>query len=441
MLTQEYLDLSAEILKKLIRFKSVNPPGECLEILNWIKDFLAEEGIEATLHKTAGDRGVLEARMEGTDDSLDPFLLGGHVDVVTADEDYWEVDPFAAEVKDGFIYGRGALDMKCMVAMEMTALAYIRRNNIPLKRDLLFVVNGDEESSGSLGAQWYTDTFWQEKKLCAVLNEGVYGMKDKMFKGDFFPVELSSKHNMKLKLIARDKPSHGDAPRKTSAIIRLTRAVQKLSAHKFPLEINAVLERLFAEIGTRKKFPENLILKNLDKGICRMLFDKAIENDRTVNAHCRTTIAVTGLKAGTGSLNAVPQEAEAILDVRMLPHTDCDDTIDAVKGIVDDAQITVELISKTFPTEVSDYKNRAFKLLAASVLEEFPEAVVAPYICIGGSDAKHFRRYGHNCYGLIPVLITEDELDTVHGNNERISLENLHAGTRVVTNYTLKLCQ
>lgn len=428
-----------ELLKNLIQFKTINPPGACLDCLEYLKRVCNDEGIATQLHVLNGDRGVVTASIKGQNSELEPMVLLAHIDVVDVNEAGWDVDPFSGVEQDGYIYGRGALDMKCLAAMQLASLIYIKSNNITLDRDVIFVAHGDEESAGEYGAKWYCDKYFDNRKAYVVLNEGVYGFKNKMFKGNLFPIELGHKFDMKVKLTAKLQGGQGSIPTKQYAAKNLVKALTKLTEYKFPIEIKKEISELFKIIAKHKKFPENFILNNLDKKVFVKIFDKIIENDATINAHTRTTIALTKINGANNALGLIPAEASAVLDVRMLPGTDYNEVFAKIRNIVNDNNIHVEIIKHPFISKLSRFDTKAYNILKECIQKEYNDAEVAPYICIGGCDSRYFRNKDIDCYGVIPVLV-DDASGRIHCDNERISVENMNRGARVVLDYVLNIC-
>lgn len=426
---------SIELLKKLIQFKTINPPGACLECIKYLESVCSDEGIDNEIHVLPNERGVFTATIKGSDTSLEPIILLSHIDVVPANEDGWVASPFSAEEKDGFIYGRGALDMKCLTAMELASLIYIKRNNIIPKRDIILVAHGDEETEGEYGAKWYCENHLSVRKPYAILNEGVYGMKDVLFKGSLFPIEVGQKFGIKVRLTAKMNSGLGSIPENNYSTKNLVTALNKVLNYKPSIDIKNEINEYFKCIAKYKKFPESLILKNLDKKVFLNIFDKIASTNALLNAHIRTTIALTQMDGGSSDAHGVvPSEASAVLDVRMLPETDYIKTFEKIKEIVDDDNIEVEIIKQPFVSKTSNFNTDPYRVLKESIQNEFPGAEIVPYISIGASDSRYFRNQGIDCYGIIPVLL-DDYSDIIHCANERVSIENMRRATRVVANF------
>lgn len=437
---REGMYLKAEkYLSDFIAIKSINPPGEEMDALLYISGILEKAGLNAVIHESAPKRGVLLCTIEGSDSSKKPLVLLNHVDVVDADEKYWDVPAFSGEVKDGYIYGRGALDMKCMGIMELMAFLQVADSNIQPERGLIYLAVSDEERSGELGAQWAIQNLPELLDAEFVFNEGGYGMQDTLFKGVLFAVEVGQKSDLKVRLTAVGKPGHGNSPAKSSAIISLVKALDRLTSYNFPIRVNPVIAELFKRISYHKSFPESLIMRHVSSFISRIFLKKELESDKMLNAHFRNTIGITTLKAGN-ALNAVPAEAEATLDLRILPGENHLSVLKQIKNVINDPCIKIEPISQMFEANVSPYDSLWFELIENAIKKEFPGSVISPYMDIGGSDSRHFRKRGLPAYGIIPIVIDSKEQSSIHGNNERISLKNFHSGLNVVCDIVNQVC-
>ena len=249
----------------------------------------------------------------------------------------------------------------------------------------------------------------------------------------------SGKSSLKARVASVDKPGHGNAPGKRSAIINLTKALSRLADYDFSINVHPVIDELFRRMSLKKSFPENWIMGNLSNPIAQWVINLELAKDKTLNAHVRNTVSITMLEAGQGQ-NVIPPSAEAILDIRIMPGEDPNQVLATIHNILDDETITLEPLEEIIPTYATDFNTPEFKIIEDEILKVFPDSIVAPYLDIGGTDSKHFRIEGIPCYGIIPVVINQEELETIHGNNERISVEGFNRALDITFEITKRLC-
>jgi acetylornithine deacetylase/succinyl-diaminopimelate desuccinylase-like protein len=434
-----FYEKSVEILSRYISVKTVNPPGNEKAGVEFLQYILDQNGLASKIYETAPGRFGLACRISGTEPDFGPIVLANHIDVVPADENQWEVPPFSGTIKDGYIWGRGALDMKGMGIMELMAILAIHKRRDPIKRGIIFLALPDEERAGQHGAAVFAEKHLNDMNPALVINEGGFGLKGMMFDGIVFPIDVTEKLQMKLKLTATGRGGHGNQPLRDTAITRLISALSKIAAHKFPFRLHPVVRESFQRLAEKKKFPESLILKHCNKYPFSTILSHQFARDKTLNALTRNTISITVLQSGSAP-NLIPATAEAILDVRMLPGEDPQRIIAELKRIVRKEKVEIQILSAPLPGPVTSHETKPFTLWEEILLEAFPESLVVPLMDIGGSDSKHFRARDIPCYGLMPVVIDQDEMGGVHGKNERLSIDNLRQGIKILYRYVVKIC-
>ncbi len=428
-----------EHLSAFIQIKSVNPTGNEREALEFLKNILEQDGLEATIYETAPERGVLVCKIEGKDPTAKSIVLMNHVDVVDADPQYWDHDPFGGEILDGYVWGRGALDMKSFGIMQLAVMLTFARNSVRPDRNLIFLAVSDEERGGVDGAKWVKEHLLEEINPGVIFTEGAYGLENVLIREPVFCVEVAQKSSLKVKVTSVDRPGHGSAPGKRSAIINLTRALSRLADYDFPIKVHPVIDALFKRMAVKKSFPENWILANLSNPIAKRLMNLELSKDKTLNAHVKNTVSITVLKAGAG-YNVIPPTAEAVIDLRFMPGEDPHEVLKTIEEVLNDQTITLEPLVEIIPNYATDFDTPEFGIIEEEILKVYPDSLVAPYLDIGGTDAKHFRIKGIPCYGIIPVVITKEELETIHGNNERLSVEAFNRGMDITFEITKRLC-
>jgi len=430
-------DVRAEatgLLRDYIRIDTTNPPGGEEAGALFLRDVLARDGIVAHLHDAGDARVSLSARLRATHpDGGKPIVLLSHIDVVPAERDHWSVDPFAGELRDGVLWGRGALDMKGMGIMEVLVLLLAKRHDVPLTRDILFVAVADEEEGGRKGIHFLRETAPELLDAAWVLNEGAYGFCE--FLGQsvkLFGLAPSEKSPCWLKLRARGQPGHASVPHADNAVVRLVRALGRIGAREQRARLTPAVEAMFRTLKQRGIVPEAFDAG--DPGILDMLASA----DAHLGAITRDTINLTGVRAGHKH-NVIPATAEATIDCRLLPDTDPDRFIEDVRTLIDDPAVEIERVLG-HDSGQSSLDTPLAKAVSDVIAARYgDEAGVLPVLSPGFTDSHAYRAAGAQAYGFVPVLLTRDELATVHGHDERISVDNLVLGTEVLFGVVTKL--
>ncbi len=426
-------------LSDLIRINTTNPPGNETAAANFIARFLSKDGFETEVIESTQGRGSVITKLWGTGEKPNLLLLS-HVDVVAANPAEWSVDPFAGTVKDGYVFGRGAYDMKGMTAVEVLTLLLLKRNNIPLKGDVLLAATADEENGGEEGVGYLLRNH-KEKVWCPyVLNEGG-GLAIPQKNGNVYPVQTAEKGIIWLKIKAKGTPGHGSTPNMAdNAILRMNKVINRLSTYQPETLCVPTLRQFLSEIT--KLNPElngplthllnnpmqsDQILDQLGKT------EKALAEE--IRPRTKTTITPTIIHGGVKE-NIIPSECEAVFDCRVLPGQSVDKTLATIKGLLSDIgldKLNFEIIQIHDGNE-STTQTPLYSAIT-QVLKEFePNCGVTPTLTTGGSDSRFFREMGSVCYGFQPMRPDEpnDELEKrMHGIDERITVENLVFGTSI----------
>jgi len=411
-----------------LRINTTNPPGNESRTVAFFARILAAQGIPFDSASSAPGRGNIWARLEGGSEPA--LVLLHHMDVVPADPRHWDVDPFSATTKDGFIYGRGALDTKTLGIVELEAFLALHRSHAPLARDVIFLATADEEAGGSQGAGWmvaHHPEAWAGAGL--LLNEGGEGTEEGGRRR--FGVEVTQKVPLWLRLVATDQPSHGSTPHVTTSVSRLVRALERLRTHRFAPHIVPAVNTYFKGLA-RSAAPEwRERFADIGKAVAdssTLLRLQQIHPE--LAALTRNTCSITMLK-GSDKINVVPPQAEAQLDCRLLPDQKPDRFIRELEVIFDDPSIKLERIL-AFTPAVSSIDTPLYRAIADVTRRHFPDANIVPAVSTGFTDSHFFRDRGVTCYGFAPFLIPAGDENGVHGNNERISVENVRRGTAMM---------
>jgi acetylornithine deacetylase/succinyl-diaminopimelate desuccinylase-like protein len=425
----EVTEEATGILSRYIAVDTSNPPGREALAASFLADILRREGIESRILDAGEGRASLSARLPG-DSSKGTLILLNHTDVVPVEAAYWQEEPFGGVVKDGVIWGRGALDMKGMGVMELMSFLLCKRLRLPLKRDVVFLAVADEEVGGLAGIEWLEKHHPETLEAEYVINEGGYGFTE--FLGVQRPVyscAIGEKGPLWLQLKVEGAAGHGSLPHADNCVERLVRALYKIQQWKRPItvipELEPLLQRLHEE-GYLADEPTPASLGQL------------AETNLIVKAMLTNTIANTFLQAGIKH-NVIPSTAQASLDCRLLPGQSPEEFAAKVREVIDDPKVEVQQVYHS-STPASPPETELFNIVEDVMRETREEALVLPIIAPGFTDSRVFRARGIVAYGFIPALLELQDAATVHGHNERISIENLRAGTQILFETTRRLC-
>jgi acetylornithine deacetylase/succinyl-diaminopimelate desuccinylase-like protein len=421
------------LLRDYLRINTTNPPGNELASARFLRDFLAKEGIEAQILDTAelgAGRANLYARVKGNG-SKRAIALVHHMDVVPATPSTWTVPPFSGELRDGYIYGRGALDMKGEGVAAMMALVAIKRGGVPLTRDLVVIANADEEW-GSLGALTFAARHADLLRDVEYLftEGGSNSVRNDTLR--YYAVGVSEKRTFWQRLTVRGTPSHASRPTTDNPVPRLVAALDRLARYETPLHVTPGVDRYFRDISRDYPGERGSWLRNVSRALENPRAREWILSDLYWNAILRNTISLTALQ-GSNKTNVIPAEASAEVDIRLLPDQDPDSVLATLKTVVADTAVQFSpLIVPKAPFE-SPTNTDFFRAVERAARERDPRAFVTSSMLTAATDRPMYRRLGILVYGLDPFRTDDvDEQRGVHGNDERISVANLGAGIRFV---------
>ncbi|OGL29642.1 MAG: hypothetical protein A3G44_09325 [Candidatus Rokubacteria bacterium RIFCSPLOWO2_12_FULL_73_47] len=429
-------DEAIDLLRRYLTIDTTNPPGGEIAGARFLAEVLAREGLASEIAESAPGRASLVARLPG-DGALGGVVLHHHIDVVYADRRYWSVDPFAGEVRDGFLYGRGALDMKGIGVLQLAAVLALKRSGTPLTRDVIFLATADEEAGSAFGAAWVAAErrHWLAGAEYALSEFGGI-ITDARWRTAVGAIHVSEKTALALRLTARGEPGHGSMPWPDTAPHRLIRALARLlAAERAPRVLPEVREyfRLLA-----RALPSDAAagLDDVERALGDPAFRARFLQSRHWAALVRTTFAVTMLH-GSEKRNVIPPEATADIDCRMLAGDDPEEIRGWVERTIGDGQVRVEITQPPCLPNLSPPDTALYKALDAALRRRRPDAVVVPEILVAFTDNWVFRRSGLHAYGFSPFVVDEGELRRIHGNDERVSLDNVRAGARAYTEMLL----
>ena len=413
---------AVQLLQELIRIDTTNPPGNELATARHIQKVLEADGIETRILDVAPGRANLYARIKG-DGSKRPLILLSHTDVVMADTTRWTIPPFSGELRDGFVYGRGALDMKGTAAVHVTLMRLLKRHKVPLKRDVILLAVADEEAGGSGAASVIKDHLDLIRGSEFLLNEGdvAYVKNGKLQQ---YGVDVMEKAALWLRIIADGPTGHGSIPIDHSSVNRLLNALARLRAWETPISVPPAVAEGYR---IRAKYQTDPVLRvayaNLEQALKRPVLRKRLLTDATLNAEVRNTFTITGLQ-GSEKVNVIPGTAWAQIDARLLPGETPEGFIAKLRRVLQDPELKIEVLEGSTPTGSSADTDlmRAIRKVAA---RRDPNVPVIPTMLTSSTDSAKFREVGITAYGFEPFKLDDVELERSHGDDERLSVENI----------------
>ncbi|MGA5321339.1 M20/M25/M40 family metallo-hydrolase [Streptomyces seoulensis] len=430
MADQQALDEVVEFTSELIRIDTTNRGGgDCRErpAAEYAAERLAGAGLEPLLLERTPGRGNVVARVPGTDPSADALLVHGHLDVVPAEAADWSVHPFSGEVRDGVVWGRGAVDMKNMDAMILAVLRGWARQGVRPRRDLVIAFTADEEASAEDGSGFLADRHPELFEGCteAIGESGAFTFHDGTGR-EIYPVAAGERGTGWLRLSAGGRAGHGSKVNRENAVTRLAAAVTRIGEHRWPLRITPTVRAALTELA-------ELYGLEADFDDMELLLDKLGPAAKLVESTVRNSANPTMLDAGY-KVNVIPGEAHAHIDGRFLPggEEEFESTLDRLTGPDVDWEYVHREAALQAPLDAP-----LFGRMRAAVEEFAPGAHVVPYCMSGGTDAKQFSRLGIAGYGFAPLRLPEgfDYQALFHGVDERVPVEALQFGVRVLDRF------
>ena len=425
-----------EHLRRCIRVNTVNPPGNELELARMLAGIFDAAGIQRTLLEPAPGRAALVARLPGNGTQA-PLMLLAHMDVVGVEPEEWSCDPFEGVLRGGYVYGRGAIDDKGMLAVNLEAMLLLKRHVIDaggtLTRDVVFVATSDEEAGGVWGIDWLVANHPELVRAEYALNEGgrIRIVNGRRLYG---AVQCAEKVTNVLTVRAAGTAGHAAVPRRDNALVRLGRALAAIGDHREPVRVLPTTRRFFGELSA--VWPE--------AGYRRAMLDVAsgkadrvergaamLAAEPVFDAVLRNGISPTMLEGGVRA-NVIPAEASATLNVRTLPGQSIDQVVARLRRAIADRHVTITVTSRGTDAPPSDFRSPMFGAIAKSLLAVDPELTVVPYLSTGATDSARLRQLGIKAYGLLPFPLAEEDELRMHAADERVPVSALAYGIRVV---------
>jgi acetylornithine deacetylase/succinyl-diaminopimelate desuccinylase-like protein len=420
-------DEVVDLLRNLIRFNTSNPTHPERPAAEWVAAQLDDVGIDSTIYESEPGRASTLARISGTDSSRAPLLIHGHLDVVPADAAEWSVDPFAAELREGYVWGRGAVDMKDTDAMTLAVVRDWARTGRKPPRDIVLAFLADEEAGGVHGAHWLVDNHPEWFSDCSEAISEVGGFSVSMGADlRLYPIQTAEKGLGWLRLRAEGRPGHGSMLHDDNAVTRLAAAVSRVGSYEFPITITDSVRRFLEDIA-------RITGLDIDPDDPEPALGKLGAIARMIGATLRNTANPTMLDAGYKA-NVIPSKAEAIIDTRFLPGQE-EELLAKIDELIGDG-VTREWAARDIAVETS-FDGAVVDAMSAALKAEDSGGHPVPYLMSGGTDAKSFSTLGIRCFGFAPLRLPE-ELDFTalfHGIDERVPVDGLKFGVRVLDRF------
>jgi len=432
-----------EHLQALIRFNTTNPPGNELSLARYLTDVLTAAGIDCQLFEPAPRRGAVIARLRG-DGSERPVLMMAHMDVVGVEPEHWSVEPFAGEIRDGFLYGRGAIDDKGMLAANLMTMLLLAREivarHVQLRRDVIFAATSDEEVADEWGMGWLIDNHPDLVRAEFALNEGG---RTRILDGKplYLAVQSAEKIAHVVRLTAHGPGGHASVPLEDNAVVRLARAIAAIQSNPLPVRLLPTTRAFFRElsrvwpVAAEREAMEDVASDNsarIDRAA------RALRQIPLLDAVLRTTVSPTMLDGGVAP-NVIPTKVSATLNIRTLPGDSIDDVIRTLGRSVGDPLVDFTIIERGEDSPSCELSSPLFRAIADATHGLDPALAVVPFLGTGATDSARMRRWGVQTYGVLPFPMEESDEERMHGNDERIPLDSLAFGTRLIYETILRV--
>ena len=432
---------AVELLRDLIRFDTTNPPGDEAACAAFCADRLRDAGLEPEILTSAPGRDNVVARMTGGVEP--PLLLTAHLDVVPAEADRWTHPPFAAEIADGHVWGRGAIDMKNMAAMSLAVVGMLARCGAPLRRDVLFAGVADEEDGCAHGSAWLVERHPDKVRAGYALGE-VGGFTLNVGGRAVYPVQIAEKGVCWIRARASGSTGHGSVPRADNAVVRLSEFLARVGRTRLPVHLSPAVERFVRELAATQPRPARdvlpLVLSPRLSGMVtgRLIRDASV--GRTLAALVRNTAAPTILRAGS-RVNVIPGSAEAELDGRIAVGSSEAELMAELRALAG-PHVELEVVGSRSPHE-APAETPLYATIAEVVGEHHPGAVAIPSVIPGFTDAHYWSQLGTICHGFSPVRLEPGGVafaDLFHADDERIPVAGFTAGLRMLADAVFRFC-
>jgi acetylornithine deacetylase/succinyl-diaminopimelate desuccinylase-like protein len=430
-------------LVELVKINTTNPPGNELQAAKYIAGILTKEGITPEILEVAPGRSAVVARLRSSvvPDPSKALLLVAHMDVVGVDRSKWSVDPFGGVIKDGYLYGRGSIDDKSMLAANLAAFIALKRGNVHINRDVIFLATADEEQFGEASLKILIAKYWDKFAAAYAINEGGKVVL-KNGKVEYVGLQVSEKVAVNISVTAKGKGGHASTPTKENPVVHLAAAIDKVGNYTAPVHLTSIVRRYFEGLSAIEDDDTAKWLRVIDapdrgEHAQRVLADM----NPMWNSMMRDTIAPTVLQAGVRA-NVIPSDAHAVLNVRLLPGDTIDVLLKDLNKLVNDPAVKLEVMPDGgLAAPNSSIETEFYALITRLCAKEFGGAPVLPFMSTGATDSSQLRLHNVQAYGLRPFPMTEEDDARVHGDEERLPLASFAKGVdltiRIVTEFSV----
>ncbi|HEY9226343.1 MAG TPA: M20/M25/M40 family metallo-hydrolase [Gemmatimonadaceae bacterium] len=423
---------TVKVLSDYIKVNTTNAPGNELEAARFLERILTREGIEARILDTAelkpSGRANLYARLKGNGTKR-AIALVHHMDVVPVAANAWKIAPFDGAVRDGYVWGRGTIDMKGEGIVQLMTMIAIKRSGLPLTRDIVFIGNADEEL-GSTGAVVFVERHADLLRDVEFLMTEGGGNEVHEGNLEYYGVGIAEKRTFWQRLAVAGTPSHGSRPTKLNPVPRLVAALDKIAKYETPLHVTPGVDKFFRDISRKYPEPKRAWLADVKKGLASKEGRDWILSDVYWNAILRNTISLTGL-TGSNKTNVIPAEASAEIDIRLLPDTDPTEFLNTLKRIVNDTAVHFTNLLQPKPPLENPIDTDLFRAIERASRERDPGALVTTPMLTAATDRPTYRRLGIVTYGFDPFKVEASDIQNgMHGNDERLSIANVGFGLK-----------
>jgi acetylornithine deacetylase/succinyl-diaminopimelate desuccinylase-like protein len=435
---------AAELLAALIRINTSNPPGNEAAACGFLKPIYARLGLEPVLLGPEPSRQSIIGRLKAEKPEGEPLLLLSHLDTVPADAKEWSKPPFAGAIEGGEVWGRGALDCKNATAVELTALKLFVEAGHQPRRDLILAATADEEMGGERGVGWLVEHHFDLLRAGFGINEGG-GFSVKVAGREVFLCQTGEKGICWIKLTAQGPSGHASTPPAETAMTRIVKALAAVMQHKQPLRltdtVRVLVDQVASQFGPVARVAARAALSPLlEEYALRRI--KSAENRNLARAVIHNTVTLTGLKGGD-KVNVIPGEVIATLDCRVIPGFTPEQMLAEVRQIVEPFGVTVETIATSTGGEMPA-DSELYRALGETLRAHSPQAILAPYLMPGGTDGRYLVQKGVKVYGFIPLQMEAGDQEPIfrrfHGKDERVSIQNLIFGARLLYDLLVRFC-
>ncbi len=435
---------ATQILSDYIKIDTTNPPGGEMKGARFLQGILEKEGIPGQVLESQPGRGNLICNMKGEAVGLAPIILLNHIDVVPAEGEKWKVPPLSGLVVDGEIWGRGAQDCKSLGVMELLALVLLKRQGFHSKRDIKYMAAADEETGGKWGVNWLFQNHPELMKAEYVINEGG-GVCIAAGERNLYTCQTAEKGICWLKVTFRGKSGHASVPQEDNCIVKMAKAIEKISSYHSPLRPTPTTRKFIRGVAEEQNFFQSIFIQQLLNPFLSRMAEKRITDSGfkgMAGAILRNTFVPTVVQGGQKT-NVIPSECSCQIDSRLLPGSEPETIKKELQTLLYDVQdYKIEILQASSPSESPD-SDPLYGALEKALRRVDPKGKLIPAMLSGATDSRYFREKGMKAYGFQPMAPTDSlakYLNRVHGHDERISIESLIFGTRVLYEVLKDFC-